>query len=409
MSQYRLLHTLLLRFFYALSEDPTWLQELHRISTGKGEPMLNSDPARSPSIGAIAVAQSRLGTIAQFQAGVTGIGSLPHTDPEAAVRFIAEVCPEAPFWPQLPRRSRDEYMLLQMMTPLLDLLQPKSAARINIRSNSAFQRRLCTAEAAFDPASAAGFFAFERACAAGAFDNARVLKGQLSGPLTLGRCLFVGDEPLMLNPAMMDDLTDYLARLAVWQVKRLARFGRPVMLFVDEPALSPALSTPPQLFHLRRVLDAIRAAGAIAGVHCCASGAASALFDIAPDVISFDAYGELEPYMESLEMANYLAQGGGLAFGLIPTLTDPWEVSAETLFHRWQKAVAGVPGCDPGVVAQQTLITASCGLGLLSEQAARASFEQAQRLSALLRSELMMDAPVHWPLSNRWFGHLVNH
>lgn len=370
--------------------------------------MQNSDLVSSPSIGAIAVAQSRPGTIVQFQAGVTGIGSLPHTDPEAAVRFIAEVCPEAPFWPQLPRRSRDEYMLLQMMTPLLDLLQPRSAARINIRSSAAFQRRLCTAEAVFDPTSAAGFFAFERACKAGIFDNARVLKGQLSGPLTLGRCLFAGDEPLILNPELMDDLTSYLARLAVWQVERLARFGRPVMLFVDEPALSPAISTPQQFIYLRCVLDAIRGAGAIAGVHCCASGAASALLEIAPDVISFDAHSELESYMAAAEMAHFLAQGSGLAFGLIPTLTDPWEISVETLLHRWREAVAGVPGCEPGVVAQQTLITASCGLGLLSEDAARASFVQAQRLSALLRTGLMMDAPVHWPLSNRWFGYLVN-
>lgn len=370
--------------------------------------MSNSDCNHSPSLGAIAAMQSRLGAIAQFQAGVTGIGSLPHTDPEEAVRFIAELCPEIPFWPQLPRRNAGEYMLLQMMTPLLDLLQPKSAARIEVRSSALFQRRLRTAEAAFDASSAAGFCAFEEGCAAGLFDNARILKGQLSGPLTLGRCLFIGDErpqPLMLDSALMNDLTDYLARLAVWQVERLARFGRPVMLFVDEPALSPALSTSQQIVYLRRVLDAIRQAGALAGVHCCASGAASALFEAAPDVISFDAYSELEVYMATPGAPRFLAQGGGMAFGLIPTLADPLEVSVEALFRRWQKAAAS---SEPNALAQQSLITASCGLGLLSECAARASFEQAQRLSALLRTELL-DASVQWPLSNRWFCHLVHH
>jgi hypothetical protein len=375
--------------------------------------MPSSDSGGSPSIGAIAAVQNRLGMIAQFQAGVTGIGSLPHVNPEQAVRFVAEFCPEVPFWPQLPQRNVSEYMLLQMMTPLLDLLEAKSAARIHVLSRALFQKRLRTAEATFDTSSAAGFFAFENGCAAGLFDDARILKGQISGPLTLGRCLFVGDErplPLIMDPALMDDLTDYLARLAAWQVERLARFGRPVMLFIDEPALSPVLSTPPQIAYLRRVLDVVRQAGAIVGVHCCAGGAATALLEAAPDVISFDAYSELETYMATAEMKRFLAQGGGLAFGLIPTLVDPMAISVDVLFHRWREAVVGSGakgGYEPGVIAQQTLITASCGLGLLSEQAARASFEVAQRLSALLRAEFMMEGPVCWPLSTRWFGHLV--
>jgi len=33
------------------------------------------------------------------QGQVTGIGSLPHHDPEDAVRFIAEHSPTIPFWP----------------------------------------------------------------------------------------------------------------------------------------------------------------------------------------------------------------------------------------------------------------------------------------------------------------------
>jgi hypothetical protein len=59
--------------------------------------MPSSDSGGSSSIGAIAAAQSRLGMIAQFQVGVTGSGSLPHANPEKAVRFVAELCPEVPF------------------------------------------------------------------------------------------------------------------------------------------------------------------------------------------------------------------------------------------------------------------------------------------------------------------------
>jgi hypothetical protein len=57
---------------------------------------------------------------------ITGIGSLPHTDPTAAVQLVAELCPEIPFWPQLPQRSRGELMVEQALTPFTDLLRPRT-------------------------------------------------------------------------------------------------------------------------------------------------------------------------------------------------------------------------------------------------------------------------------------------
>ena len=37
---------------------------------------------------------------------VTGVGSLPFTDADEAVEFVAKYSPELPFWPQLPLRCR---------------------------------------------------------------------------------------------------------------------------------------------------------------------------------------------------------------------------------------------------------------------------------------------------------------
>ena len=55
----------------------------------------------------------------------TGIGSLPHQDPEEAVRLVLEVFPEFPFWPQLPRRSLEERMTRQFDD---SVLSPDNAA-----------------------------------------------------------------------------------------------------------------------------------------------------------------------------------------------------------------------------------------------------------------------------------------
>lgn len=173
-----------------------------------------------------------------------------------------------------------------------------------------------------------------------------------------------------------------VCRLAVWQVERLARFGKPVMIFVDEPILAIHLRGAERNF-LRRVLDSVRHAGALAGIHCCALGAAPSVFAAAPDVISFDAYHELEPYMAAAHATGFIEEGGILALGLIPTIADPFVVTPEALLARWMSTVQDM-GLSPNRLLAHTVITATCGLGLVDENAARGSFLQAQRLARRL-------------------------
>lgn len=322
--------------------------------------------------------------------GVTGIGSLPHTDPVAAIAFVARHSPQIPFWPQLPQRGPQEYMLLQLLTPLRDLVQQESPARINVRPGQLdnFRCRLAHAEATLNTATAAGFHTLERACHDGLFPQARLLKGQLSGPLTLAHCLYTAvgaaGEPFIHSATLLDELTTYLCRLAAWQVERLVRFGKPVLLMVDEPMLAFASREPAALASLQRVLNAIRQAGAMAGIHCCALGATAALFAAAPDLISFDAYHELELVLTAPELPRFLTRGGALALGLVPTLLDLSHFSPEAMLARWLAAAFSL-NLDPQQLLRRTLITATCGLGLLTPAAAQMNFMQAHRLTQLLR------------------------
>jgi len=43
----------------------------------------------------------------------TAVGSMPHTDPQAACDVILQHMPAIPTWPQLPRRSFRENMYVQ--------------------------------------------------------------------------------------------------------------------------------------------------------------------------------------------------------------------------------------------------------------------------------------------------------
>ncbi|MCX6047418.1 MAG: hypothetical protein NT075_20120 [Chloroflexi bacterium] len=319
---------------------------------------------------------------------VTGIGSLPHLDPEAAVRFVAEFSPKIPFWPQLPQRLPQDDMLLQMLAPLTDLLTVRGFGKMELHPLQLpiFLGQLRSVAAGLDPQRTAGFFAFERACAGGAFADAHVLKGQIYGPLTLARCLYVNQRPLSKLPGLYAALTDYLGRLAVWQIERLRRFGKPVLLFVDEPALALERPDSPALAHVRQLLQTIQAAGAANGIHCCAAAHPATLVKVAPDIISFDAHQHLEGFLRHPSIQHFVATGGGLALGLIPTLADLRGLAPDDLFARWVgAAVGGDYNLDQ--LAAQSLITATCGLGLLTETTAATAFWQSTQVAHKLRQE----------------------
>ncbi len=313
---------------------------------------------------------------------VLGIGSLPHTDPAAAVRFVAEYCPAIPFWPQLPQRSAQDDLLLQMLAPLADLLEMSAAGRIDVLPGriATLRRRLHSASARLDETHAPGFFAFEQALADGAFTDARLLKGQIYGPLTLARCLYVNGCPIYKLPGIYAALTDYLCRLARWQTMRLRRFGKPVLIVVDEPAL--ALETPDSeaLKYVRQVLQTIHEAGASSGVHCCAAAHPATLVNLAPNLLSFDAHIGLETFLRDGQIQQFVvAENGWLAFGLIPTLLDLSPLAVDDIFARWVGAAVG-GGYDVERLVSQSLISATCGLGLLNEHSAAQSFVYAQSL-----------------------------
>jgi len=322
---------------------------------------------------------------------VTGIGSLPFRDPATAVAFVAQTCPYVPFWPELPQRSPTERSIEQVCGPLRDLLEPRTSGPgydILPGQVPAVLDRLIHAPAHLDPDCSAGFFAFTAALAAGQFPHAVVVKGQLVGPLTLGWHLWHADAPLLAHPVGLAALQHYVARLARWQIARLAPAGKPVLLFLDEPCL--ALVPPDTLSHtalvaaLRAVVTAIRASGVLVGVHTCATAPhgtpSTVLCQVEPDVLSFDAHHGLEAFTADPAAGAFLRAGGRVAFGLIPTWSNLDQVDVNALLLRWLVAAPDtLPVAD---LARQTLITATCGLGLLPEPAAADSFRLAHALAA---------------------------
>ncbi len=319
-----------------------------------------------------------------WQAQVTGIGSLPHTDAAEAVRFVANYSRAIPFWAQLPKRDADENMLTQMLMPFRDLLAHPKPGQLHILEGEwgEFRRRLRTEEARLYASTAAGFYAFESAVAHGEFWDALALKGQLTGPLTLARCLYYQERPLMLVPEVHADLADYVYRLALWQYRRLGRFGKPVWLYIDEPVFGLEQALSALWEELRYLVAALRQDGVKIGIHCCATPPPATLCDLAPDLVSFDAYRGLEVFLAQPKVCEYVAEGGTLGFGMIPTTETLAPCTVGECFTRW---VAAMDDSYPlEELAARSFWTATCGLGLVTHAAAQDSFRRTTELARML-------------------------
>lgn len=345
----------------------------------------------------------------------TGIGSLPHTGAEAALRLIFTHFPDAPHWPQLPARGREEGFVRQSLYALekLGVFQTKGNALFFCDMEDDWPVKLerfynlcLQAEAGVE--EALNFFSFPGEAADGFYsfleklplftDSAppRYIKGQISGPLSLGLQLTGGDQTAAFyRPELREIITRNLCLLARWQVRALKRFSRPVLIFIDEPALlSYGQSTYISLSRehiqdsLSEVIRAITAEGAYAGVHCCSGVDWSILFELPLHVVNFDAYSHFPSLLVySEELQAFLRRGGCLGWGLVPTAP---EIETEDSGRLRQNFARGLERlCKKGVaealLREQYMLTPSCGAATLTVSQA----EKVYRLTAELRQHLV--------------------
>lgn len=327
------------------------------------------------------------------QGAVTGIGSLPFTDPRYAVQLIARICPDIPFWPQLPGRSVHEYMIEQALGDYISFFTARQAGygyQILPGKKAECLQDLCSAEVGFSVETASGFFSFEQALADGQFKRAQAIKGQCIGPITLACQLFADEkQPFLFDQECLQAIGQYVTRLALWQTRRLQQWGLPTLCFLDEPCLallSTAFYQPiaKQAYQeLQNTVAMLQAEGVLVGIHCCAEQTSfAAMCQMSPDIISFDAYQSLDVFCTDQAMQQFAQDGGLIAFGLVPTVTDASLLDTQQLFLRWLQACSMVG--NERQLAAHAMITATCGLGLLGPIQAISTFRATQQIADLV-------------------------
>lgn len=341
------------------------------------------------------------------------IGSFPVNDHNEAAELVFKYTPDIPIWVQLPVYP-EEGMIRQFTPGLPGLVVENDRFYIDLVSasfNDALLRfyetymavaegpqDLETSPFGLEPDVAKGFFVLLDKLDALARPP-KAVKGHITGPITFAtsvkdqekRAIFYDDQ-------IRDAAVKLIAMKAAWQVRKLKKYNRPVIIFLDEPALagygsSEFISIDRQDISncFKEVIDAIHKEGGLAGIHVCANSDWTLLFDSDVDIVNFDAYAYFDKFIiYGKELKKYLDSGRYVAWGIVPTLQADC-LAAETedsLIDGWRERAEQIKslGIDYESLLQQSFITPSCGMGSLSRDHAIKALDLTQKVTNRVRS-----------------------
>jgi len=329
----------------------------------------------------------------------TGIGSLPHLNPEEAVALVMESLPAFPFWPQLPKLSHLEGMTLQYAPGLPGLVEEGESCHMDTGDrgvgelDSFYGLVLGGAIDSFALKGdrAKGFAPFLEALNDAQKGSVKFIKGHVTGPVTLASALKDSRGREIVNDeSFREAVSAQLAMNARWQIRKLRVFGAPVIIFLDEPVMEvfgsaySTLDSETVLALWNPVLDAIREEEGISGIHCCGNTDWALLFEAGTDIVNFDAYNFMDKMtLYAAEAARFMEGGGALAWGIVPTSAEIKGESLDTLSERLEAGLAAfeAAGVDPALLRRQCLLTPSCGMGSLTVEETEMVFARLRELS----------------------------
>ncbi|MFA6609699.1 MAG: hypothetical protein WCT15_02490 [Candidatus Omnitrophota bacterium] len=333
----------------------------------------------------------------KFNFQATGIGSVPFKDPKQACRVIFNNFESIPFWPQLPKRSFLESMYVQYSESLPGLVIDDKDKTIHIDSSRAIsdietvygkylERDIDFFKISEDHAE--GFYEF-LASAPSSCKSAEFVKGHITGPISFA--LSVTDEnkvSIIYNKDVFEVLVKVLSMKAAWQIRRLKAINPNVIIFIDEPYLVSIgssyvnIDVKDAMEKLDEVIAAVKAEGALAGVHCCGNTDWPLMLKRDMDILNFDAYNFTKEFsLYSAELSLFLKRGGSIAWGVLPSSDAADNETADSLKKRlngYLDIFAG-KGIDRSDIS--SMITPSCGVGTLDEARAEKIFGFAKELS----------------------------
>jgi hypothetical protein len=318
----------------------------------------------------------------QVANGVTvGIGSLPHRDLDAGIRFALEAT-AIPTVPSLPKRSPAEGIIVQAMLGIEGVTVGQYGA-ISVDLNRIDPIADVSTDLQHD--AFAGFRRFLELAAARHADPElgpiEAVKWQLVGPVTLGMALLRAGVPV-------HDAFDVAVRAVRSHVQHLldaveaALPGCRQLVFIDEPDMVDLtdahfpIAPDTAIDLVSGALAAIESRG-LSGLHVCGDADWPSMIAAGPQILSIPVGTSIVEAAGYLQ--QFLARGGIVAWGAVhtdgpisTTVERPWR----QLTQLWCQLVER--GCDQVLLRTQCIVTPECGLGMHSPSVA----ERVHRITA---------------------------
>jgi methionine synthase II (cobalamin-independent) len=245
---------------------------------------------------------------------------------------------------------------------------------------------------------AAGLYAFHEQLSDSNLKNIACIKCQITGPFTFaGSINDAQGNPLVFNEIFMQVIVKALIMKALWQIKLFRPFGKPILVFLDEPYLGSfgsaytPLDRQDVISVLTECTQPLKAPDVLVGVHCCGNTDWSIFTDVPHiDVINFDAYSFLDKILLYADpLKTFFQRSGLLCWGVVPTQEFSDAVTLGVLKSKVEQGMEALArkGLDRALIAENLMLSPSCGLGTLKETQAQKIFKLLSELSLQFRGK----------------------
>ena len=336
----------------------------------------------------------------------TGVGSLPFVEAQKAVDLVLRCVPEAPFWPQLPKRDAREGMIAQFSENLPGLKIDSGTLRFipqdKEKELELFYEKFIDQDLPYFKISqdyAQGLYAFYQRLKTADLSKVEFIKCQVTGPFTF--CAGISDSggnSILHDKVLMQAMAKGLSMKALWQLELFKEFGKKIIMFFDEPYLAAVGSayTPVNRNEVIDVFSELTASlkerDALVGIHCCGNTDWSMLTDAnGVDIINFDAFDFQERFLLYPDnIKSFLKKGGIICWGIVPTQRYDNGQAPEGLAQKIRSGldILAKKGINRQLLVERLMISPACGLGSLDAQDAGGIFSLLNQTSAFIRKNL---------------------
>jgi hypothetical protein len=330
----------------------------------------------------------------------TGVGALPHTDPEKACNDVLAIFPQFPYVPSLPERGQLESIVFNDSEQLPGrLLRDDRLLYDSTTDHTADMERVYMdyVEGNYAP------YGLHKEYASGFIEmmsydmsHAQALKCQVTGPVTFGMQVVDADKrPIYYDAQLADVLSKMIALKARWcevEMKKKTGVSETVVV-LNEPYLASLGSSvvPVDQEVVRTGWEDIAALVQDGlGIHCCSNTDWEFVMDLRPSVISIDAYTTATEFLLYADyIVTYMEKGGIVAWGIVPAEYKIFATeTTDRLYERYLAVRKKLCSCMPeDLFDARSLITPSCGIRFADREGAVAIMQTAAEISRRIRHE----------------------